>query len=80
MRLVRADAIGAPVYLSLSALVRGIQLESNPSSALKALKLLIARLPENRGIPRLTDMSTNRVLTIPRIPEPPTASPSNPVS
>jgi hypothetical protein len=32
------------------------------------------------GLPRVPNLRTNRVQTVPRIPEPPTAIPSNPFS
>ena len=56
------------------------QLESNRSIALKTGNLLIPRVREIQRLSRMPDLRTNRVQTIPRIPAPPTALPSNPFS
>ena len=42
----------------------GMRRESNPTSALKTLKLLILRMHENCRIPRLPGLRTNRVQRI----------------
>lgn len=54
--------------------------ESNPSSTLKTLKLLILRMPESCRIPRLPGLRTNRVQRISGIPRTPAATSSDPFS
>jgi hypothetical protein len=52
--------------------------ESNPSSALKTLKLLILRMPEICRIPRLPGLRTNRVQRISGTPRIPAVASSDP--
>jgi hypothetical protein len=52
--------------------------ESNPTSALKTLKLLILRMPENCRIPRLPGLRTNRVQRISGTPRIPAVASSDP--
>jgi hypothetical protein len=54
--------------------------ESNSTSALKTLKLLILRMPENCRIPRLPGLRTNRVQRISGTPRIPAVASSDPFS